>query len=131
MKIEDELDAEIAKLFDEGTTTKVEMVNSKPRISDQATLDQMEREETARRMEEACGMFLTAERRFQKLSDHPDKVTDPKVNLAWWESLELVYERERVVWRLFVGPQPNMASNKLYAKFRKLLLEGSKLKADA
>jgi hypothetical protein len=131
MKIEDELDAEIAKLFDEGTTTKVEMVNSKPRISDQATLDQMEREETARRMEEACGMFLTAERRFQKLSDHPDKVTDPKVNLAWWESLEQVYERERVVWRLFVGPQPNMASNKLYAKFRKLLLEGSKLKADA
>jgi hypothetical protein len=131
MKIEDELDAEIAKLFDEGTTTKVEMVNSKPRISDQATLDQMEREELARRMEEACGMFLTAERRFQKLSDHPDKVTDPKVNLAWWESLEQVYERERVVWRLFVGPQPNMASNKLYAKFRKLLLEGSKLKADA
>ena len=79
MKTEDELDAEIAKLFDEVTTTKVEMVNGKPRISDQATLDQMEREEAARRMEEACGMFLTAERRFQKLSDHPDKVTDPKV----------------------------------------------------
>jgi hypothetical protein len=82
-------------------------------------------------MEEACGMFLTAERRFQKLSDHPDKVTDPKVNLAWWESLEQVYERERVVWRLFVGPQPTMADNKLYAKFRKLLLKGSKLKANA
>ena len=55
MKTEDELDAEIAKLFDEVTTTKVEMVNGKPRISDQATLDQMEREEAARRMEEACG----------------------------------------------------------------------------
>jgi hypothetical protein len=82
-------------------------------------------------MEEACGMFLTAERRFQKLNDHPDKVTDPKVNLAWWESLEQVYERERVVWRLFVGPQPTMADNKLYAKFRKLLLKGSKLKANA
>jgi len=131
MKTEDELNAEIAKLFDEVTTTKVEMVNGKPRISDQATLDQMEQEETARRMEEACGMFLTAERRFQKLNGHPDKVTDPKVNLAWWESLELAYERERVVWRLFVGPQPDMASNRLYAKFRKLLLEGSGLKADA
>ena len=131
MKTEDELDAEIAKLFDEGTTTKVEMVNSKPRISDQATLDQMEREEAARRMEEACGMFLTAERRFQKLSDHPDKVTDPKVNLAWWESLELVYERERVVWRLFVGPQPTLEQNKLYARFRELLLKGRSLKANA
>jgi len=106
-------------------------VNSKPRISDQATLDQMEREEAACRMEEACGMFLTAERRFQKLSDHPDKVTDPKVNMAWWESLEQVYERERVVWRLFVGPQPTIEDNNLYTKFRKLLLEGRKLKADA
>jgi hypothetical protein len=131
MKTEDELDAEIAKLFDEGTTAKVEMVNGKPRISDQATLDQMEQEETARRMEEACGMFLTAERRFQKLNGHPDKVTHGKVNLAWWESLEQVYERERVVWRLFVGPQPTMEDNKLYAKFRELLLKGSKLKANA
>jgi len=131
MKTEDELDAEIAKLFDEVTTTRVEMVNGKPRISDEATLAQMEREEAARRMEEACGMFLTAERRFQKLSALPDVVSDPKVNVAWWESLEQVYEREKVVWRLFVGPQPTMADNKLYAKFRKLLLEGSKLKADA
>jgi hypothetical protein len=131
MKTEDELDAEIAKLFDEVTTTKVEMVKGKPRISDQATLDQMEREEAARRMEEACGMFLTAERRFQKLSDHPDKVTNPKVNVAWWEALEQVYERERVVWRLFVGPQPTMTDNKLYAKFRELLLKGSKLNANA
>ena len=90
MKTEDELDAEVAKLFDEVKTAKVEMVNGKPRISDQATLDQMEREEAARRMEKACCMFLTAERRFQKLCDHPDKVTDPKVNVAWWESLDRV-----------------------------------------
>ena len=49
MKTEDELDAEIAKIFDEVTTTKVEMVNGKPRISDEATIAQMEREEQARR----------------------------------------------------------------------------------
>ena len=78
------------------------MVNGKPHISDGATLAQMEREEEARRMEEACGMFLSAERRFQKIDAHPDKVSDVAVNLAWWESLEQVYERERVVWRLFV-----------------------------
>jgi hypothetical protein len=131
MKTEDELDEEIAKVFDEVTTRKVEMVNGKPRISDQATLDQMEREEAARRLEEAAGMFLSAERRFQKICEHPDKVTNHKVNVAWWEALESVYERERVVWRLFVGPQPTTADNKLYAKFRKLLLEGSRLKADA
>jgi hypothetical protein len=80
MKTEDELDSEIAKLFDEVTTTKVEMVNGKPRISDQATLDQMEREEAARRMEEACGLFLTREREFQRIAQHPRVVTDPQMN---------------------------------------------------
>jgi hypothetical protein len=131
MKTEDELDAEIAKLFDEVTTTKVEMVNGKPRVTDERTIAQMEREEDARRMEEACGMFLTAERRFQKINSHPDVVTDPKVNLAWWESLEQVYERERVVWRLFVGAQPTIEDNKLYARFRAMLLKGSSLKPSA
>ena len=131
MKTEDELDAEIAKLFDETTTTEVEMVNGKPRISDEATLTQIEREEAARRMEEACGMFLTAERRFQKLDAYPDKVTNVAVNLAWWDALEDVYQKERTVWRLFVGAQPTIEDNKLYAKFRELLLKGSKLKANA
>lgn len=129
MKTEDELDAEIAKLFD--VEPKVEMVNGKPRISDEATIAQMEREEQARRLEEACGMFLSAERRFQKLSAHPDKVTDPKVNLAWWDALESVYEREKVVQRLFVGSQPTLEQNKLYAKFREMLVRGSSLKASA
>ncbi len=131
MTKEDELDAEIAKLFDEVTTTKIEMVNGKPRISDQATLDHMEREEAARRMEEACCLFLTREREFQKIAAHPDVVPNPRINCLWWDRLEAVYLAEKAVQKLFTGPQPTMADNKLYAKFRKLLLEGSKLKADA
>ena len=131
MTKEDALDAEIAELFDEVTTTKVEMVNGKPRVSDQATLDQMEREEAARRMEEACGLFLTREREFQRIAQHPRVVTDPQMNALWWDRLEAVYVAEKVVQKLFTGPQPTMADNRLYAKFRKLLLEGSNLKADA
>ena len=131
MKTEDELDAEIAKLCDEATTSKVEMVNGKPRISDQATLDQMEREEAERRMEEACGLFLTREREFQRIAQHPRVVTDPQMNVLWWDRLEAVYIAEKVVQKLFTGPQPTLEQNKLYAKFRKLLLEGSKLKANA
>ena len=131
MTKEGELDAEIGKLFDEVTTTKVEMVNGKPRISDQATLDQMEREEAARRMEEACGLFLTREREFQRIAQHPRVVTDPQMNALWWDRLEAVYVAEKAVQKLFTGPQPTVADNRLYAKFRKLLLEGSKLKADA
>ena len=131
MKTEDELDAEIAKLFDEVTTTKVEMVNGKPRISDEATLAQMEREEEPRRLEEACCLFLTREREFQKIAAHPDVVTNPRINCLWWDRLEAVYVAEKAVQKLFTGPQPTMADNRLYAKFRKLLLEGSMLKADA
>ena len=96
-------------------------------ISDEQTLAEMD----ARNMEEACRLFLRAEQRFQKLCDHPDKVTDPKVSVAWWEALEKVYELEKIVWRLFVGEQPTMADNNLYAKFRELLLKGSNLKANA
>ena len=96
-------------------------------ISEEQTLAEMD----ARNMEEACRLFLRAEQRFQKLCDHPDKVTDPKVNVAWWEELERVYELEKIVWRLFVGEQPTMADNKLYAKFRDLLLKGSNLKPNA
>lgn len=53
------------------------------------------------------------------------------MNLAWWEALESVYEREKVVQRLFVGSQPTLEQNKLYAKFREMLVQGSSLKANA
>jgi|SRR5208282_490388 len=82
-------------------------------------------------MQEACGMFLTAERKFQKLNRNPDFVTDPRLSVEWWDSLEHVYRCERTVWRMFVGPQPSMADKRLYARFRELLLKGSSLRADA
>jgi|ERR1700733_1450419 len=128
MKTEDELDAEIAKIFDEGTTTKVEMVNGKPHITDEQTLADMEAEE---RMREACGMLLTAERRFQKISSHPQVVSDSKINCMWWNALESVYQADKALWRLFVGNQPTVAQNKLYNEFREMLLKGSSLKANA
>ena len=120
-------------MFDEGveTHTASDGKVKKRLISDEETISQMEREEAARLMEEACGMFLSAERRFQKIDARPDKVTDPKINVAWWDALESLYEREKVVWRLFVGSQPSPEQNKLYAQFRAMLLKGSSLKASA
>ena len=131
MKTEDELDAQIAKLFDLDTESAPDTKAKKRLISDEETIAQMEREEAARRMEEACGLFLTREREFQRIAQHPRVVSDPQMNALWWDRLEAVYVAEKAVQRLFVGPQPTLEQNKLYAKFRKLLLEGSKLKADA
>jgi len=131
MKTEDKLDADIARPFNEVAVKAPDGKVKKRLISNEETLEQMEREEAARRMEEACGLFLTREREFQKIAQHPRVATDPQMNALWWERLEAVYVAEKAVQKLFTGPQPTMADNKLYAKFRKLLLEGSKLKADA
>jgi hypothetical protein len=81
-------------------------------------------------MKTACGLFLTAERKFRKISAHPDVVTDPVINCEWWDCLEMVYTCEKTVWRMFVGPQPTMEDNKLYAKFREILLKNGRLKAN-
>jgi hypothetical protein len=129
MKTKNDLDKDGTELLDESTTSKVQLVNGKPRISDQATLDQMEREEAARRLEEACQIFLTREREFRRIAEHPRVVTDPQMNCLWWDRLEAMYVAEKAVWKLFVGPQPTVAENRLYSTFRRLVLEGSKLKA--
>ena len=85
----------------------------------------------AEAMQEACGMFLTAERKFRKLNADPDCVTDPRLNVEWWDALDLVHRAEKTVWRMFVGSQPDLRSNMLYAEFRELLLKGRSLKANA
>jgi hypothetical protein len=116
-------DETVDSMFDELISTTIKPDGTVEEVS---TADHQ-----AEAMREACGMFLTAERRFQKLSSHPDVVTNPAINARWREALKDVYEKARTVWRLFVGPQPTMADNKLYARFRALLLKGSSLKADA
>jgi len=42
-----------------------------------------------------------------------------------------VYVAEKAVQKLFTGPQPTLEQNKLYARFRAMLLKGSRLKANA
>src|ERR1700752_4214029 len=72
---EDRLDAEIAKMFDEVTTTKVEMVNGKPRVSDEQTIAQIDAQE----MENACADLVHSWRRFKEIDNRPGAATDPKL----------------------------------------------------
>jgi hypothetical protein len=130
MKSEDEQDGEVAELFD-AVADQTPQSKAKRLISDQAQIEQLEREEEAERMREACGRFLSAEREHQRLSARHDVVSNSKVNCLWWDSLERVYELEKVVWKLFVGNQPSPEQNKLFAKFREMLVQGSRLKANA
>jgi hypothetical protein len=113
------------EMFDEITETRI-AADGKAQVG-----TMYEGGDQSEAMREACGMFLTAERKFRKLNANPDCVSDPRLNVEWWGALEHVYRCERTVFRLFVGPQPDMRSNGLYAQFRELLLKGKSLKADA
>src|SRR5690242_21887443 len=86
---------------------------------------------TADAIQEAAGRLLTAERRLQKLREHPLIFVDPKISVAWWECLEEVYIADSNLHRLFVGGKPSKEQNVLYNQFRLMLIQGSKLKASA
>ncbi len=131
MKTEGELDVEIAKRFDEDTTPKVEMVNGKPRISDEQTLREMQ-------FAEACEELVAAEQEFAewdakatKKWAHPDD--DPANLCQWFDSLERRYKADRNLWLLFTGGDRSVRSNCLYNSFRRHLLrrDGTKLRANA
>lgn len=113
------------EMFDEIVSAKIE--DGKVTVERKPTEDALQAEE----MEHACGVFLVLEKKFQRINAQPEAATDLKLNAMWWDALESVYRAERVVWRLFVGSQPTPKQNALYAKFRKLLLEERKLKANA
>jgi hypothetical protein len=107
------------------------IVNGKPYITDEETIREMDRAEEARRLQEACEYFVAAERHFQKLDARSDKASNPKVNVCWWTALEEVYQREKDAQRIFVGQPATLEGNKLWARFRTMLLAGGKLVPNA
>jgi hypothetical protein len=86
---------------------------------------------TADALQEAAGRLLTAERRLQKLRDHPLILVDPKISVAWFDCLEEVYICDCNLHRLFVGGRPSPEQNRLYNQFRLMVLAGSSLKPNA
>jgi hypothetical protein len=56
---------------------------------------------------------------------------DSLVNCAWWHCLEEVYICDTNLHRLFVAGRPSPEQNRLYNEFRLMVLQGSKLKANA
>ncbi len=131
MKTEAELDANIAKLFDEDTTPKVEMVNGKPRISDEQTLREMQFAEACEELVAAEGEFAEWDAKATQKWAHPD--ADPANLCHWFDSLERRYKADRNLWLLFTGGDRSMRSNCLYNSFRRhlLLRDGTKLRANA
>jgi hypothetical protein len=125
MKTEDEMDAEIAKIFDEVTTTEVEMVNGEPYISDEQTLAEMD-------FAAACEAMVEAEKRFRRLDRqaHAQKGV-PENMVEWFDALESRYLTDKKLWELFTAGDRSVRSNKMYNEYRLILLRGESTRADA
>src|ERR1700741_2581906 len=128
---EDRLDAEIAKMFDEVTTTKVEMVNGKPRVSDEQTIAQIDAQE----MENACADLVHSWRRFKEIDNRPGAATGPKLEVERWGRVErrwvAVGWAEGSLKERFLGRDRSPASIRQYAKSRRKMVLSERYRTDA
>ena len=81
---------------------------------------------------QACEEYVRAAKKFEKLDriakaqkGIPDNLCD------WFDSLEAQYKSDKRLWLLFVGADRSRRSNLIYCEYRKMLLSGEKLRADA
>lgn len=88
-------------------------------------------ESSAEELEAAAFAFVQAQRKFQQIAAHPLVYTDSAINCRWWDQLEVVYECEKRLWKLFTGEHPTVEQNKLFNQFREMLLKDKKMRANA
>ena len=126
MKTEDELDAEIAKMFDEVKEVRVETVNGKPKITD----EQMVLGD-AKEMEEAIADLVRSFREFSVFNERSVDPTDPLRSIGWWRALGYLALAETRAKDCFLGRHRDPASVRQYAKFRSKMIEGKRYRPDA
>jgi len=118
-------DETIETMFDEVKTVSVRTVEGKRFVADEAMLAEAE-------FAEACDEYVRAARKFEKLDRIAKAQKGIPDNLcAWFDSLEEQYQADKRLWLLFVGADRSRCSNLMYCGYRKMLLSGEKLRADA
>ena len=81
---------------------------------------------------EACDEYVRAAKRFEKIDRIAKAQQGIPDNLCeWFDSMEAQYVADKRLWLLFVGADRSRRSNLLYCEYRKMLLSGGKLCADA
>ena len=121
-------DETVGSMFDEITETKIApygTATSKRYVTDDETIREMD-------FAEACGEYVRAARKFEKLDRIARAQKGIPDNLcAWFDALEEQYKADKRLWLLFVGADRSRRSNLMYCEYRKMLLSGGKLRADA
>jgi hypothetical protein len=100
-------------------------------LADKQAIEELDRKEQAQLLEMAAGIFLTRERDFWKIATRHDVHVDSLANCIFWDRLHALSESERALQKIFMGSQPSLEQHKLYGRFRRMLLEGSRLEANA
>jgi hypothetical protein len=125
---EDEADKLIETMFDEVKEVHVEMVNGKPRVTDEETIAQMDAQE----MESAVAELTQAWRRFREYDRrHPDAALDPEHGLYWWRLAEYLMLANNRTKDAFLGRHRDPASVRQHDKFRRKMLLGQRYRTDA
>ena len=116
MKTEDELDVEIAKMFDEVKEVRVETLDGKPRVTEGTV------EGDAKEMEEAIADLVRSFREFSVFNERSVDPTDPLRSIAWWRALGYLALAESRAKDSFLGRHRDPASVRQYAKFRSKMI---------
>src|ERR1700741_1593990 len=123
---EDRLDAEIAKMFDEVTTTKVEIVNGKPRVSDEQAIREMEAKELA----DSLAEFVREWREFERL--RVDLATDyGRPGIIWWRNLQCLALAESRFKEAFIQGDRSPRSIQQFHRIKLKMLLGRRYRTDA
>ncbi len=119
----------IETMFNEVKTVSVQTSGGKRLVSDEETVREME-------FTEAREAFVTAETKWAKLDArasalwaHP--ASDPRDLCNWFDALEARYQADKRLWELFTGKDRGPKSNRMYCEYRRALLSGRSLRADA
>ena len=81
---------------------------------------------------EACDALVAAERKWENI----DRIVKAQVGVPdnlceWFDASEDRYQADKRLWLLFVGKDRSPKSNKMYCEYRRALLSGKSLRADA
>lgn len=116
MKTEDELDAEIAKMFDEVKEVRVETVDGKPRVTEEMV------EGDAKEMEDAIADLVRSFREFSAFTERGVDPTEPLRSIGWWRALGYLALAESRAKDCFLGRHRDPASVRQWAKFRSKMI---------
>jgi len=123
---EDEADKLIETMFDEVKKVHVEMVNGKPRISDEQTIRQME----AKELEDALAEFMREWRTWSEM--RPECALDyERPGIIWWRNLQCLALAESRFKEAFIQGDRSPRSIQQFHRFKLKMVSGRRYRTDA